>query len=192
MNAPLDIEPVKGDALIVIDVQNDFLPGGSLAVPRSGEVIAALNRYIERFHARGLPIYASRDWHPRDHCSFKAQGGPWPPHCVAGSEGAAFANALKLPEGTEVISKATTSAKEAYSDFEDTDLAARLHAQGVNRLFIGGLATDYCVLHTVRDARRLGFAVVLLRNAVRAVDARPGDGARALAEMARLGATMAA
>ncbi len=178
----------RGDALIVVDVQNDFLPGGRLAVPRGDEVVAPLNQYLRAFHARGLPIYATRDWHPPDHCSFAPQGGPWPPHCVAGSEGAAFAAGLALPPETVVISKATTAAKDAYSGFEGTDLAARLRAQGVRRAFTGGLATDYCVLNTVRDALEEGFEVYLLTDAIRAVDVKPGDGAQAEAEMRRLGA----
>lgn len=185
MSAP---EPQRGDALVIVDVQNDFLPGGALAVPHGDEVVPVLNRWIERFTARGLPVVATRDWHPPDHCSFRERGGPWPVHCVAGTEGAAFAPGLRLPADALVISKATEPDREAYSGFEGTDLAARLRGLGVRRLFVGGLATDYCVLSTVRDARREGFDVVLLEDAVRAVDVQPGDGARALEEMRRLGA----
>jgi nicotinamidase/pyrazinamidase len=180
--------PRPGDALLIVDVQNDFLPGGSLAVARGDEVVPVLNRAIVVFEARDLPVYASRDWHPPQHCSFQAQGGPWPPHCVAGTHGAAFAATLRLPHFTTVVAKATTTDQDAYSAFQDTDLHARLHAAGIRRLFIGGLATDYCVLNTVRDARRLGYAVNLLRDAIRAVDVEPGDGLRAEEEMARLGA----
>ncbi len=180
--------PRKGNALIVVDVQNDFLPGGTLPVPRGDEVIPVLNAWLERFHATGLPIVATRDWHPPDHCSFQSQGGPWPAHCVADTPGAAFAPGLDLPPETIVISKATRADREAYSGFQDTDLAERLRALAVRRLFVGGLATDYCVLNTVRDALREGFEVVVLRDAVRAVDVHPGDGDRALAEMERLGA----
>jgi len=182
------ISPRPGDALIVVDVQNDFLPGGALAVPAGDEVVPVLNRYLQRFQARGLPVYATRDWHPPDHCSFRDQGGPWPPHCVAGSPGAEFAADLALPEDAVVISKATAPDREAYSGFQDTDLAGRLRAQGVRRLFVGGLATDYCVLNTVRDALAAGFEVVLLEDAVRAVDLHPGDGERALEEMRDQGA----
>ena len=178
----------KADALIVVDVQNDFLPDGSLAVPEGDRVVPVLNRYLETFSARALPIYATRDWHPGNHCSFKAQGGPWPPHCVAGSPGAAFASALKLPAQTTVVSKAIAADKDAYSGFEGTDLDARLRAQGVRRVFVGGLATDYCVLNTVRDARRLGYEVYLLTDAIRAVNVKPDDGQKAEKEMQRLGA----
>ncbi len=168
-----------GDALIAVDVQNDFLPGGSLAVPQGDAVVAPLNRYAAVFAVGGLPIYATRDWHPINHCSFKAQGGPWPPHSVADTNGAAFAPGLKLPAQTTVISKATTADKDAYSGFEGTDLDARLRAQGVKRVFVGGLATDYCVLNTVRDARKLGYDVMLLTDAIRAVNVKPDDGKRA-------------
>jgi len=177
-----------GDALIAVDVQNDFLPGGSLAVPEGDAVVPALNRYLAAFAARALPVYATRDWHPPDHCSFKAQGGIWPPHCVAATRGAEFARGLALPETAVIISKAVTPAIDSYSGFGGTDLAARLRAGRLTRLFIGGLATDYCVLNTVKDGITLGFEVLLLADAIRAVDVKPGDGARAQAEMQQLGA----
>lgn len=173
----------------MVDPQQDFLPGGRLAVPHADEIIPALNRYIEAFHARGLPIYATRDWHPSDHCSFEQHGGPWPPHCVAGSGGAEFASGLKLPGQTHVISKATTPDKDAYSGFEGTDLDLQLRSRNVRRLFIGGLATDVCVRNTVRDALDRDYQVYLLLDASRAINARPGDGRRAEEEMALLGAT---
>ena len=177
-----------GDALLIVDVQNDFLPGGSLAVSRGDEVVAVLNPYIGAFEAQDLPVYATRDWHPERHCSFHARGGPWPPHCVAGTRGAEFATALQLTPSTVVISKATTPDEDAYSGFQGTDLDRRLRAAGIRRLFIGGLATDYCVLNTVRDTLRLGYEVFLLTDAIRAVDVQPGDGLRAEEEMAKLGA----
>lgn len=177
-----------GDVLLVTDIQNDFLPGGSLAVAGGDEVVPVLNRYIGAFVAQGLPVYATRDWHPERHCSFHAQGGPWPVHCVAGTPGAAFAAALTLPPGTTVISKATSPDQEAYSSFQGTDLDSRLRAAGIRRLFIGGLTTDYCVLNTVRDARHLGYEVFVLADAIRAVEVQPGDGQRAEAEMTSLGA----
>jgi nicotinamidase/pyrazinamidase len=182
------IRPRAGDALILVDVQLDFLPGGSLAVPRGDEVVPALNRYIAVFRRLTLPVVATRDWHPPDHCSFKAQGGPWPPHCVAGSDGARFAALLDLPCEGRIVSKATTRDKDAYSGFEGTDLDDWLKRAGVSRVFVGGLATDYCVLNTVRDALRLGYATFLLLDAVRAVDVAPGDGDRAIDEMLGLGA----
>lgn len=182
------IESQNGDALIVVDVQNDFLPGGSLAVPDGDAVVPVLNRYLAEFAARELPVYATRDWHPPNHCSFKARGGSWPPHCVAGSCGAEFAALLKLPSGTFVISKATQANKDAYSGFEGTGLDASLRARKIKRLFVGGLATDYCVLNTVRDALGLGYRVCLLTDAIRAVNVKPEDGRKAETEMRHLGA----
>lgn len=182
------IEPKDNDALILVDVQNDFLPGGALAVPNGDQIIPVLNGYIERFAAKKLPIFATRDWHPPDHCSFQPQGGPWPPHCIAGTLGAQLAPSLKLPANARVISKATDPKREAYSGFDGTDLEQKLRQLGSQRLFVGGLATDYCVLNTVKDARRLGFEVFVLIDAVRAVNVSPGDEQKALDEMQRQGA----
>jgi len=184
----MDGGPHPGDALVVVDVQNDFLPGGALAVSAGDEVIPPLNDWIARCAAAGVPVFATRDWHPADHCSFAAQGGPWPPHCVAGSPGAAFAPALALPESATVISKATAREEDAYSGFAGTTLHEQLRVGGIERLFVGGLATDYCVLNTVQDALRLGYVVVLLLDCIRAVDVRPGDGERAIAAMTAAGA----
>lgn len=180
-----------GDALLIVDVQSDFLPGGSLAVPRGDEVVAVLNGCLQAFRQAGLPVVATRDWHPPDHCSFRPQGGPWPPHCVAGSAGAGFAPGLQLPAQAIVISKATQQQSDAYSGFEGTALDQRLRQAGVGRLFVGGLATDYCVLNTVCDALRLGYQTVLLLDAIRAVDVHAGDGERAIARMLQLGALAA-
>lgn len=187
MKTPL----AAGDALIIVDVQNDFLPGGSLAVPLGDEVIPPLNRLVALFNSRGFPVFATRDWHPSDHCSFRQQGGPWPPHCVAGTPGASFNGKLDLPADARVISKATTAEKDAYSGFAGTELDGLLRASGIRRLFIGGLATDYCVLNTVKDALSQGYAVYLLADAVRAVNVQPDDGKHALEEMVRLGAVTA-
>ena len=152
MNA---IEPHPGDALLIIDVQNDFLPGGCLAVPA-----ATTRSRLEPLHRglqdRDLPIIATRDWHPANHCSFEMRGGVWPPHCIAGTQGAAFPSTLRIPCDTVIVSKATTSEHEAHSAFEGTDLCAHLRDLGTRRIFVGGLATEYCVLSTVRDAMRLG------------------------------------
>jgi len=186
-----ELAPRPGDALIVVDLQNDFLPGGSLAVPGGDAVIAPINRYAKLFSERALPVFATRDWHPPDHCSFKARGGPWPPHCVAGTRGAQFPAALAVPETPEVISKATEAGRDAYSGFQDTALERQLRAKGVKRVFVAGLATDYCVLATTRDALAAGFGAVVLTDAVRAVNVAPGDGERALGEMRALGARMA-
>jgi len=181
----------RGDALIVVDVQNDFLPGGVLAVPGGEEVIVPLNRYIREFEQLGLPIFATRDWHPRSHCSFREQGGPRPSHCVAGTHGAEFHPQLLRPRRLHVISKATRPDAEAYSGFQGMDLAQQLRRMGCGRLFIGGLATEYCERATVLDARAAGFAATVLSDAVRALDARPGDGERALSEMQAAGAAIA-
>ncbi|GAB4363507.1 MAG: nicotinamidase [Methylohalobius crimeensis] len=176
----------KTDALIVVDVQNDFLPGGTLAIPEGDQIIPVLNHYIDRFTAEGLPILATRDWHPSHHCSFQSRGGPWPPHCIAETHGAQFPSELCLPSETRIISKATEPEREAYSGFDGTDLDRQLQRLGMKRLFIGGLATDYCVLNTVRDARSCGYQVFLLRDAVRAINVTPGDEQKALDEMQRL------
>lgn len=187
--APIRLQ--AGDALVIVDVQNDFLPGGSLAVPHGDEVVAPLGALAARFSRAGLPVIATRDWHPAGHCSFRARGGPWPPHCVAGTPGAAFAPALALPPAAVIVSKADTPDVDAYSGFAGTDLHERLVSMSVTRLFVGGLATDYCVLETVRDGLAQGYAVVLLTDAVRAVDAVPGDGERAIRAMREAGAVAA-
>jgi nicotinamidase/pyrazinamidase len=190
MNTPNlnECQPRTGDALLIVDVQNDFLPGGSLAVPRGDGVVPVLNRYLRIFAMQNLPVYATRDWHPAYHCSFRAQGGIWPPHCIADTRGAQFAATLQLPSSAMIISKATTEEHDAYSGFQDTDLDTLLYATNIHRLFVGGLATDYCVLNTVRDALQLGYEVLLLGDAIRAVDVQPGDGLRAEEEMVKLGA----
>ena len=183
--------PGRGDALLVVDVQKDFLAGGALAVPEGDAVIPLLNEAIRAFSGAGLPIFATRDWHPPDHCSFVQQGGLWPLHCVAGTSGAAFPKSLRLPASAVVISKADDPAADAYSAFSGTDLADRLSDRGVKRVFAGGLATDYCVLRTVLDARAAGLDAVVLDDAVRAVNVESGDGARAIDRMRAAGAVLA-
>lgn len=180
----------SGDALLIVDMQNDFLPGGSLAVPGSEQIIPVLNRYIEKFNAHGNPIYLTRDWHPPDHFSFKPQGGPWPVHCMAGSYGAEFSASLSLPEKFEIVSTGFLRDREGYSGFEETDLQAKLERAGIRRLFVCGLATDYCVLNTVLEALKLGYTVFLLQDAVRAVNVDPGDGDKALQAMRQQGTIM--
>lgn len=180
----------NGDALIVVDVQNDFLPGGSLGVPLGDAVIAPLNRCIQACEQQGLPVFATRDWHPPDHCSFRSQGGIWPPHCVAGTPGAGFPARLSLPPNVRIISKATTAGADAYSGFQGTDLAAQLAEAGCARVLIGGLATDYCVRATALDARAAGLEVVVIEDAVQAVNVRPGDGQLALTDMRDSGAQL--
>ncbi len=183
-----DLHLETGDALLIVDVQNDFLPGGSLAVPGGDEVIPVFNKYLELFKAKGLPVFVTRDWHPKDHCSFEEQGGIWPVHCMAATAGSRFPSDLHLPDFATIISKAVTVEKDAYSGFEGTDLVERLNRAGVRRLLIGGLATDYCVLNTVKDALNNGFGVLLLKDAIRAVNVEPKDEQKAIEEMIRLGA----
>ncbi len=187
---PSDPRPVEGDALVVVDVQKDFLPGGALGVTDGHSVVPVLNRWIERFAAAGRPVILTRDWHPADHCSFENEGGIWPRHCVAGSDGAAFAEGLHVPEDAIVVSKAETAGEEAYSGFQGTGLAETLDRLGVGRVYVGGLATDYCVKATVEDARRAGLDVVVIGAGIRAVNVRPGDGAQALAAMRSAGAEL--
>ena len=176
------------DALIVVDVQNDFLPGGALPVPKGGEVIEPLNQYIEFFASKGQPVFATRDWHPENHISFKENGGLWPRHCVQWSEGAQFARGLKLPPDAFIINKGDRPELEAYSGFQGTLLNDLLKERGIKRVFIGGLATDYCVKNTVLGALNLGYVTFFLEDASRGVDVKPGDTERAIEEMLIRGA----
>lgn len=185
----------RGDALSVTDVQYDFLPGGSLAVPDGDQVVPPLNRAIEIFRKKNLPIFLTRDWHPTDHSSFKDQGGSLPPHCVRKTEGAKFYAGLNIPEGAEIISKAVTRDSEQYSSFYGKDRKGKtentlMEQKGVSRIFIGGLATEHGVLHTVRDALEEGFEVYVLTDGIRAVNMNPGDGEKALKEMVEKGARL--
>ena len=177
-----------GDALLIADVQNDFLPGGALGISGGDEIVPVLLTYIHRFLSKALPIFLTRDWHPANHCSFKSQGGPWPVHCVAGSPGSLPPRAFEAPLSAVIIYKAIDPNEEAYSAFQHTPLHRHLQAVGIQRLFIGGLATDYCVLNTVKDARTLGYEVYLLIDGIKAVNVRPDDGPEAEQEMIRLGA----
>jgi len=178
----------KKAALVVVDVQNDFCPGGALAVSEGDQVVAALNRYIERFADAGLPIFASRDWHPERTTHFKAFGGIWPVHCVQGTFGAEFHRALRLGGEATIVSKGMAEDSDSYSGFDAVDstgvgLADLLNRSGATRVYVGGLATDYCVKQTVLDGRQRGFDVVLLKDAIRGVDLKPGDSTRAVQEM---------
>lgn len=156
-----------GSALIIVDMQNDFMPGGSLPVPEADKILPVVNKYIEIFMAKGLPIFASRDWHPPNHISFRQRGGIWPVHCVRNTFGAKFHPDLKLPRSATVVSKATDPNREAYSAFDRTELADMLRAKGIKRLFVAGVATDYCVKNTVLDALGHGFEVILLEDATK-------------------------
>ena len=177
----------KRTALVVVDVQNDFCPGGALPVAEGDKVVPVLNAYIERFQAEGAPIIFTRDWHPADHSSFIAQGGPWPPHCVQNTEGAKFHPKLQIPPEGEVISKADKK-DEAYSFFQGTDMGERLHERGIKRLLVGGLATDYCVRETVLDGLKHGFEVFYLDDGSKGVNVKPRDSERAVEEMISNGA----
>jgi nicotinamidase/pyrazinamidase len=183
----MDIALQPGDVLLVTDMQVDFV-SGSLAVPEALHILPVISRYIGAFQARGLPIVATRDWHPPDHVSFDTCGGPWPVHCVAGTRGAELLPALGLPRDTHVIDKATRRDREAYSAFAEPPLDALLGRLGARRLFACGLATEYCVLNTVRDALHRGYEVFLLVDAIRAVNLLPEDGAVAVRAMLALGA----
>ncbi|HUT16817.1 MAG TPA: nicotinamidase [Acidobacteriota bacterium] len=186
-----DFSIASTDALIIVDVQNDFCPGGALPVPEGDQVIPVLNDYIKIFKKANASIFATRDWHPPNHISFKAQGGPWPPHCIQNSEGAKFHPDLKLPSDTAIISKATDPLKESYSGFDGTELVNMLRTQDVVRVFVGGLASDYCVKNTVLDARKMGFETVLLLDAIRGINVEPGDVRKAIDEMIKNGAEQA-
>jgi nicotinamidase/pyrazinamidase len=166
------------DALVIVDVQNDFCPGGALPIERGADVVPILNRWIAAALAKHVPIYASRDWHPVDHVSFKQQGGPWPPHCIQDSEGARFHPELHLPDSVIKITKGVRFDHDQNSVFDATGLAYLLRLKGITRLWVGGLAEDVCVLATVLDARRNGFDVVLIQNATRPVSAEGGERSR--------------
>lgn len=186
----------SSDALLVVDVQRDFCPGGALPVPEGDAVVPVVNRYVERFRERGLPVFASRDWHPEETRHFEAWGGPWPPHCVAETDGAVFHPDLELPDSAVVVSKGTDPADDGYSAFEaETEsgeaLEPALREAGAGRLFVAGLATDYCVRATVLDAAARGLQPVLLLDAIRGIDVERGDEARALDAMIRAGAATA-
>lgn len=179
----MKIALTKRDVLIIVDVQNDFLPGGALPVPSGDKVVDPLNKYIKLFVKNDLPTIATRDWHPENHISFKSMGGPWPPHCIRNTWGASFPDNLIIPDDTIIISKAYKENVEAYSGFQDTNLNDILKTIGAKRLFIGGLATDYCVKATVLDALKYNYTVFLLLDAIQGVDVNPGDSERAIKEM---------
>ena len=181
--------PVR-QALVVVDVQVDFCPGGALAVEGGDQIIHGLNTAIDAFERFGLPVFFTRDWHPPNHMSFAGHGGVWPPHCVQGSRGSAFHPNLRVPPGAPVFSKGDDPLKEAYSGFQGTGLEAAMREREVDEIYIGGLATDYCVKESTLDALSAGFNVVVLEDCVRAVDAKPGDGALAMAEMKEAGAVL--
>lgn len=168
----------EGDALIVVDVQPDFCPGGKLAIDHGDEVIPVLNEWIVAAREAGVPVYASRDWHPAHHVSFRESGGEWPEHCVQDTPGARFHPELELPDDAVKISKGTRLDKDQYSAFDDTGLAGHLRDRGIGRLWIGGLAEDVCVRATVLDACREGFETHVIQSATRPVTVEGGETAR--------------
>ena len=177
-------------ALIIVDLQNDFCPGGSLPVPDGDQIVPAVNTLVEKFSRAGLPIYATRDWHPLYHASFTAQGGIWPPHCVQDTPGAGFHPDLHLPADATIISKADNPDRDAYSGFEGTNLTSLLTRTGVDQVVVCGLATDYCVKATVLDGLKAGLKVTVVEDAIRGVDVEPGDSRKALTELSNAGAIL--
>lgn len=201
MNQPIvpDSALTAGHALVVVDVQRDFCPGGSLAVPDGDAIFGVVNAWLQAYHQHGLPIAFTQDYHPQNHISFKARGGLWPPHCVAGSAGAEIHPAIWIPPEASFFHKGVDPDQDAYSGFEGRlydpahpaepgpGLAEWLRQRQVTTVVVMGLATDYCVRATALDALSLGFAVKLVRAGVRGVDVHPGDSERAIDEVAARG-----
>jgi nicotinamidase/pyrazinamidase len=184
------------NALVIVDVQNDFCPGGALGVNNGDEIVPVLNRYIEKFTAARLPVIATRDWHPEKTTHFKEYGGVWPVHCVQQTNGAAFYTDLMLPQDAILVSKGMAADEDSYSAFHGKDdsgvpLSELLRKLGVKRIFVGGLATDYCVKFTALDGIKQGFAVVVLGDAIRGVNLKPGDSEQAIQAMRKAGAVIA-
>lgn len=182
---------LQDDALVLVDIQNDFCPGGALAVEEGDQIVDVVNRLMQHFPL----VISTQDWHPADHVSFKARGGPWPPHCVQGTRGAELHSAVNSKRIAHYLRKASSPDKDDYSEFEGRDEQGRsldqvLKSHGVKRIFVAGLATDYCVLATVLDGLKLGYEVVAVTDAMRAVNVEPGDGAKALGQMSDAGAKL--
>ena len=182
----MEVEPKK--ALIIVDVQNDFCPGGSLAVAHGEEVVVPLNKLMKEFLDRGEPVFKTRDWHSEKTKHFQIYGGTWPVHCVQNTKGAEFHPDLLDDPRVTIVSKGFDESADGYSGFDGTRLAETLREEDVKEVWIGGLATDYCVKETVLDARREGFKVKALADAMRPVNLNPEDGEKAVAEMSAAGA----
>ena len=182
-------------ALLIVDVQNDFCPGGALGVQDGDRVVPVLNRYIEKFVQAGVPVLLTRDWHPPRTSHFNTAGGLWPPHCVQESKGAEFHPDLKISNEAVVLSKGTAVDEDSYSAFAAADahsvaLKDILRQRGIERIYVGGLATDYCVKETVLEGLMQGFQVVLLQDAICGVNLQPEDSARAIDAMIKAGVTV--
>jgi nicotinamidase/pyrazinamidase len=162
------------DALLIVDVQNDFCPGGALPIEGGDQIITVINAWVKRFADHGSQVFSSRDWHPVHHLSFEAEGGQWPPHCIQDTKGAGFHHDLKLPKSATIITKGVRFDQDQNSAFDQTGLKVHLQRKGIRRVFIAGLALDVCVLATAMDARKHGFEVVLIQDATRPVDASNG------------------
>ena len=182
----LNIGP--NDALLVVDVQNDFCPGGNAAVEDGDAVARKMSDVALNFRSRDGRVFATQDWHPTTHKSFAENGGIWPAHCVRGTEGAGFHEELKLPVGASIIRKGQEAQTDAYSGFDGTTLEVHLERLGIRRVFVGGLSTEYAVQHTVYDALQKGYSAFVITDAVSAVNANPDDDQRALDSMLSSGA----
>ncbi len=167
----------RGDALMVVDVQRDFCPGGALPVPEGDAVVPLLNRWIAAAEAANVPIFVSRDWHPAGHPSFRERGGAWPAHCVQDTPGAQFHPGLHLPARARLVSKGVRFDRDQYSAFDETGVIAELRRLEVQRLWVGGLAQEVCVRATVLDALREGIAVNVIAEATRPISPRGSNGA---------------
>ncbi|MEX1212560.1 MAG: nicotinamidase [Balneolaceae bacterium] len=182
------IELTASDALLLVDVQNDFCPGGALPIPEGDTVVPVLNVWIRKAVQQGVPVFASRDWHPREHLSFQERGGEWPPHCIQNSDGAAFHPDLNLPDHVIIVTKGVRFDQDQYSALDQTGLADEMQRRGIQRLLIGGLAQDVCVRATVLDACKAGFEVLLITDGTRPVTQTGGDEANK--EMEQAGARL--
>ena len=185
------VKITKSDSLIIVDMQNDFMPWGVLPVPEADKIVPVLNKYIDKFSLSGNPVFFTRDWHPENHISFKGYGGVWPPHCIQETKGAEFNENLKIPKDNKfIISKGTSKDFDAYSGFQGTVLDSLLKERGTKRIFVGGVATDYCVKNTVLGGLNLGYQVFLLEDGIKAVNLKEKDGELAIEEMLNNGAIL--
>jgi len=180
-------------ALLIVDIQNDFCPGGALGVPEGDKIVPVINKYIDIFRKKKLPIFLTRDWHPIRTKHFKDFGGFWPLHCLQNTKGAAFHPKLKVPKDAILLYKGMDPKEDAYSSFHAEDekgtrLLKLLNMQGVKEIYIAGLATDYCVRFSTRDAIKYGFRVKILMDAIKGVNLKPRDCEKAIKEMVKKGA----